>query len=356
MAIHNPEEILKIAAVKNASDVFIISGQPLSYKIDGQIVKHDDEKLMPDDTEAIINKIYELSSDRNLTRVSDGGDDDFSFSIPKVARFRVSAYKQRGTLAAVIRIVAFDLPEPASLGIPPIVLAQGDLKKGLMLVTGPAGSGKSTTLACVIDKINNDFNDHIITMEDPIEYLHRHKKSIVSQREISLDTESYVHALRAALRQAPDVILLGELRDSETIDIAMTAAETGHLVISTLHTVGAANTIDRVIDAFPAEQQGQIRVQLAMVLKSVISQQLVPAIDGGVIPVFEIMLVNDAIKNMIRESKIHQIDSVITSSQAEGMVTMDGSLIKLFKEGKITEETALAFAVQPDLMKRRMSL
>ncbi|MDR0357327.1 MAG: PilT/PilU family type 4a pilus ATPase, partial [Clostridiales Family XIII bacterium] len=300
-------------------------------------------------------EIYALSSQRNISRVKDGGDDDFSFSLPGVARFRVSAYKQRGTLAAVIRVVAFELPDPAALGIPEIVLRQSEKKKGLILVTGPAGSGKSTTLSCMIDRINKTRNTHIITLEDPIEFLHRHNMSIVSQREISLDTDNYVVALRAALRQAPDVILLGELRDSETINIAMTAAETGHLVISTLHTVGAANTIDRIVDAFPANQQGQIRVQLAMVLQSVVSQQLAPSVDETVIPVFEVMLVNDAIRNMIRESKIHQIDSVIASSQAEGMTTMDGSLLKLYNAGRISEITAMSFASQPEWMKKRMA-
>ena len=350
------ETLFKQAAEANASDIYLISGRPLSYKVDGEITPMTEERLMPEDTQSLIEEIYRMSSNRSISRVSEKGDDDFSFSIPGIARFRVSAYKQRGTLAAVIRVVAFDLPDPSTLGIPEVVLKQADKKKGLVLVTGPAGSGKSTTLSCIINQINNNRNAHIITLEDPIEFLHRHNQSIVSQREISLDTSSYVVALRAALRQAPDVILLGELRDSETINIAMTAAETGHLVISTLHTVGAANTIDRIIDAFPANQQGQIRVQLAMVLQSVISQQLVPNTQGHVTPAFEIMIVNDAIRNMIRESKIHQIDSVITSSQAEGMVTMDTNLLKMYKEGHITDLTALAFATQPELMKRKMAL
>ncbi|MDR2486916.1 MAG: PilT/PilU family type 4a pilus ATPase [Clostridiales Family XIII bacterium] len=348
-------ELLKKATTDEASDIYMVSGRPLSYKVGGIIAEMSGERLMPEEAESLLRQIYAASGQRDMARVLGGGDDDFSFSLPGVARFRVSAYKQRGTLAAVIRVVAFDLPDPGSLGIPPVVLAQADKKKGLVLVTGPAGSGKSTTLSCMIDQINKSRNAHIITLEDPIEYLHRHNRSIVSQREISLDTESYVVALRAALRQAPDVILLGELRDSETINIAMTAAETGHLVISTLHTVGAANTIDRIVDAFPAGQQGQIRVQLAMVLQSVVSQQLVRSVDEKVIPVFEIMIVNDAIRNMIRESKIHQIDSVITSSQAEGMVTMDAGLLKLYKEGRISDATATAFATQPELMKKRLS-
>jgi twitching motility protein PilT len=352
----NLEGFLEKAAQDGASDIYLISGRPLSYKVNGTIAEVEKDRLQPDDTFAYIEEIYRLSSNRSLKRVTDNGDDDFSFSLPGVARFRVSAYKQRGTLAAVIRVVAFDLPEPSALGIPDTVLKQAQKKKGLVLVTGPAGSGKSTTLSCMIDQINKTRNAHIITLEDPIEFLHRHGESIVSQREISLDTESYVVALRAALRQAPDVILLGELRDSETINIAMTAAETGHLVISTLHTVGAANTIDRIVDAFPANQQGQIRVQLAMVLQSVISQQLVRSNEEKIIPVFEIMIVNDAIRNMIRESKIHQIDSVITSSQAEGMVTMDASLLKLYKDGQISDTTAIAYSTQPELMRKRLTM
>jgi twitching motility protein PilT len=350
------DSLLKKAADDSASDIYMISGRPLSYKVNGQIVEMNEERLTPEDTAALLQEIYMISGQRDISRVEDGGDDDFSFSLPGVARFRVSAYKQRGTLAAVIRVVAFDLPDPSTLGIPEVVLKLAQKKKGLVLVTGPAGSGKSTTLSCMIDQINKTRNAHIITLEDPIEYLHRHNQSIVSQREITLDTDSYVVALRAALRQAPDVILLGELRDSETIDIAMTAAETGHLVISTLHTVGAANTIDRIVDAFPANQQGQIRVQLGMVLQSVVSQQLIMTTDGTIMPVFEIMIVNDAIRNMIRESKIHQIDSVITSSQAEGMITMDASLVKLCKEGRISETTAVAYATQPELMKKRIAM
>jgi twitching motility protein PilT len=350
----NFEDVLKLVVAAGASDIYLISGRPLSYKLNGVITVMSENRLMPDDTHALIEQIYGMAAGRTLSHVEAHGDDDFSFSLPNVARFRVNTYKQRGTLAAVIRIVAFDLPDPASLGIPEVVLSQSKKRKGLVLVTGPAGSGKSTTLSCIIDEINKTRNSHIITLEDPIEFLHRHNKSIVSQREINLDTESYVTALRAALRQAPDVILIGELRDSETIEIAMTAAETGHLVISTLHTVGAANTIDRVLDAFPPQQQGQIRVQLAMVLQSVISQQLVRSVEEKIVPVFEIMLVNDAIRNMIRESKIHQIDGVITASQADGMVTMDHSLLTLYKEGKIPADTAVAYSSQPELMKKRL--
>lgn len=284
------------------------------------------------------------------------GDDDFSVTVPKLSRFRISIYKQRGSLAAVIRIIPFGIPDYKSLQIPESVMAVAEKTKGLVLVTGPAGGGKSTTLACVIDRINQTREGHIITLEEPIEYLHRNARCAVSQREIGLDTESYLSGLRASLRQAPDVILLGEMRDYETIRTAMTAAETGHLVIATLHTVGAANTIDRIIDVFPANQQQQIRVQLAMVLQTVISQQLVPLEGGGLAPVFEIMHLNSAVRNMVRESKIHQLDALIASSGGEGMVTMDNSLLDLVKQKRISKETAVKFAANTELMEKRMSL
>ena len=224
----------------------------------------------------------------------------------------------------------------------------------MVLVTGAAGSGKSTTLACIIDRINQTRNAHVITLEDPIEYLHHHQHSVVTQREIGHDTASYVDGLRASLRQAPDVILLGEMRDYETIQTAMTAAETGHLLISTLHTIGAANTIDRIIDVFPADGQQQVRVQLAMVLKAVVSQQLVPAADGSLIPAFEIMFVNEAIRSMIRESKIHQIQNVIATSMAEGMVSLDSSLLRYLQQGLITKETCINYSLNPEQMKMRL--
>ena len=349
-------EMLKAAVEKGASDIFIVSGLPLAYKINNSIQNQSEEKLYPDATRRMILEIYELASQRDPKRLLEKGDDDFSFSLVGVSRFRVSTYKQRGSLAAVIRVVKFDLPDPAQLGVPQTVLDLGRLKKVLVLVTGPAGSGKSTTLACMIDLINRSRNCHVITLEDPIEYLHSHKKSVVSQREISNDTESYVTALRAALRQAPNVILLGEMRDYETISTAMTAAETGHLVFSTLHTVGAANTIDRVIDAFPPNQQPQIRVQLSMVLQAVVSQQLIPAKDGSVAPAFEIMKVNGAIRNMIRESKVHQIDTVIYSSAGEGMISMDASILELYRQGKISAEEAMTCAAAPAALAKKMGI
>ncbi|MDL2237767.1 PilT/PilU family type 4a pilus ATPase [Christensenellaceae bacterium OttesenSCG-928-K19] len=349
------EQILKIAADTEASDIFIISGLPLSLKVNNQIQRYQDEVLMPEDTDRIIHELYGLGQ-RSPDRMLETGDDDFSFSMKGVSRYRVSVYRQRGSLATVVRVIAFSLPDPSELGIPDIVLDQGNKSKGLVLVTGPAGSGKSTTLACIIDMINSNYNKHVITLEDPLEYLHRHKKSIISQREIVTDTESYAVALRAALRQAPDVVLLGEMRDHETISIAMTAAETGHLVISTLHTMGATNTIDRIVDAFPPNQQGQIRVQLSMVLQAVVSQQLVQTVDEKIAPAFEVMLCNTAIRNMIREAKTHQIDTAIQSSVAEGMIGMDSSLLQLKEKGIITPDKALLHSVNQEVMRKKLGI
>lgn len=351
----NMTEILTKAKELGASDIFIVSGRPLSYKKGGRIVQFDDERIMPDRTEVLIREIYTLADKREISHFLSSGDDDFSFAVPGLSRFRVSTYMQRGSMAAVIRVITFDLPKASELGIPEQVIDLGKLNKGLVLVTGPAGSGKSTTLACIIDAINSTEEKHIITLEDPLEFLHRHKKSIVSQREISSDTESYIAALRASLRQSPDVILLGEMRDYETISVAMTAAETGHLVLSTLHTLGAANTIDRILDVFPPNQQRQISVQLASVLQGVVCQQLVNTTENAQIPAFEMMTATTAIRNMIRENKIHQIDGLIYSSSADTMFSMDTSLLRLYRAGRISAEEALSHASNPDMLKRKMS-
>ena len=346
-------EFLSIATEKHASDIFIIAGRPLSIKIEGKLSNMGD-RLMPQQTSELIHTLYELAGQRDMSHLLSKGDDDFSFSIPGLSRFRVNAYRQRGSLAAVIRVIAFELPDPEQLHIPREVMSAADYTKGMVLVTGPAGSGKSTTLACLIDRINHTREGHIITLEDPLEYLHRHNKCIVSQREICTDTESYLISLRATLRQSPDVILLGEMRDYETIQTAMTAAETGHLVFSSLHTIGASNTISRIMDVFEPNQQRQVATQLAMILQAVISQQLVPSVSGHNIPVFEVMRLTPAIRNMIRDNKIHQIDGVIASSVQENMLSMDQSLITLFKQGQITRETAFKYASNRDLLQRRL--
>ncbi|MDD6413581.1 MAG: PilT/PilU family type 4a pilus ATPase [Blautia sp.] len=346
-------EYLSYATTNHASDIFIIAGRPLSFKIDGKLSTYG-ERMMPADTESFLRQIYHMANDRNFDSFLETGDDDFSFSIPGLSRFRVNTYRQRGSLAAVIRVIAFELPDPDVLNIPEDVMSAADFTKGMVLVTGPAGSGKSTTMACIVDRINHSREGHIITLEDPLEYLHRHDKCIVSQREICTDTESYLVSLRATLRQSPDVILLGEMRDYETIQTAMTAAETGHLVLSSLHTTGAANTIGRIVDVFEPTQQRQVSIQLSMVLQAVISQQLIPDVNGHTIPVFEVMRLNPAIRNMIRDNKVHQIDGVIASSAHEHMRSMDQSLLELYKQRKITKETALKFASNADMLKRKL--
>ena len=352
--IEKVKQIMKKTIEHGASDIFIIAGRALTCKINGEMVITGQERMMPDETKEIISGIYELAGKRSMEKLIESGDDDFSFSLSGLSRFRVSTYKQRGSLAAVIRIIAFQLPNPEELGIPEEIIRLSDFNNGLVLVTGTAGSGKSTTLACMIDYINKTRADHIITLEDPLEFVHRHNKSIVSQREVNTDTESYITALRAALRQSPDVILLGEMRDYETINTVMTAAETGHLIFSTLHTMGAANTVDRIIDVFPPNQQRQITIQLAAVLQAIVSQQLVPDVDGKQIPVFEIMVLTPAIRNMIRENKVHQIDGIIYSSNNSQLMSTDASLLKYYKQGRITRETALAYATNPDMLGRKL--
>lgn len=349
----NVVSILTLATQSKASDIFIIAGLPFSYKLNGSI-HSEGARLMPKDTETLIHEIYQLAGNRSMEHFLACGDDDFSFAIPNLSRYRVSTYKQRGSLAAVIRVIAFELPDPQELGIPQVVLDLTSVTKGLILVTGPAGNGKSTTLSCLVERINTSRENHIITLEDPIEFLHSHKKSIVSQREISTDTDNYLTALRAALRQSPDVILLGEMRDHETIQTAMTAAETGHLVLSSLHTLGAANTISRIIDVFDPSQQRQIAVQLSMVLRAVVSQQLVPTVDGGMIPAFEIMIMTPAISNMIRDNKIHQIEGIIYTSAKEDMISMDNSLLQLSRSGRIAKETALRYCTNAEMMKKKL--
>ena len=351
----NLQELLEQAVAMHASDVFIMAGLALTCKVDGRMTIMREGKLNPEQSKALVLELCALS-ERDVECIKKMGDDDFSITIPSLSRFRVSIYKQRGSYAAVVRIIPFGIPDYRELAIPEAVMRVAEKTKGLVLVTGPAGGGKSTTLACIIDRINHTREGHIITLEEPIEYLHRNERCAVSQREVGLDTESYLSGLRASLRQAPDVILLGEMRDYETIRVAMTAAETGHLVIATLHTADAASTIDRIIDVFPAGQQQQIRVQLAMVLQTVISQQLVPDVEGKLIPVFEIMQLNNAVRNMIRESKVHQLDAMIAASSSEGMVSMDSSLLELVRTKRIAKETAIHYAANAELMEKRVGM
>ncbi|MBO5034685.1 MAG: PilT/PilU family type 4a pilus ATPase [Oscillospiraceae bacterium] len=347
-------DYLKRAVQDGASDLFIVAGGPVSEKLGKHLMPISEEKVFPRETTKLISELF-ACSERPMDHFQATGDDDFSFSVPGLARFRVNVYRQRGSWAAVVRVVAFDIPNYLDLNIPKAVLDLADVQHGMILVTGTAGSGKSTTQACLIDRINRTREGHIITLEDPIEYLHRNQRSIISQREIATDTQDYLSALRSCLRQAPDVILLGEMRDHETIRTAMTAAETGHLLIATLHTKGAVNTIDRIVDTFPPQQQGQIRAQLGMVLDTVVSQQLLPDVTGELVPAFEIMHINPAIRSMIRDSKTHQIDSAIAAGASEGMISMDQSILNLYHGGRITAETALLYADNPEQLRRKMS-
>lgn len=346
-------DVLRTATENGASDIFIIAGLPVTYKIKGVQQRSDDGIMKPNMIEPLVEEIYQTAR-RSREGFDAGTDDDFSFSVPELGRFRVNIFRQRGSVAAVIRVIRFGIPDPAKLGIPENVLSLADTKTGLVLVTGATGSGKSTTLACMIDRINRSRETHIITMEDPIEYIHQHNKSIVSQREIFIDTPGYMESLRSALRESPDVILLGEMRDYDTISSAITAAETGVLLFSTLHTHSASDTINRIVDVFPANQQTQVRGQLAQLIKGVVCQQLVTTVDGQLTPVFEVMKQTPAIQNMIREGKLHQLDSAMQAAKADGMVTMDEGLLSLYNEHKITKETLLSTCNNYEFMVKRV--
>ncbi|MBU5426691.1 type IV pilus twitching motility protein PilT [Tissierella pigra] len=346
----NVVELVNIATEKKASDIHITVGTPPVLRINGELLVLEGEKLMPQDTKALV---YETLDERTIEELEENGEVDTSFSSPGVGRYRVNAYKQRGSYGMALRIIPLEVPTIDELGLPGVVKDLARLPRGLILVTGPTGSGKSTTLASMIDLINKEKKCHILTLEDPIEYLHKHNKSIVNQREIGIDSNSFANSLRAALRQDPDVILVGEMRDLETISIAITAAETGHLVLSTLHTIGSAKTIDRIIDVFPPHQQQQVRVQFASVVQAIISQQLLPKADGsGRTAAFEVMVATSAIRNLIREEKIHQIDTAIQTGAKFQMQTMDNSLLDLYKKGLITKEIALMQAINQDNIKK----
>lgn len=348
----NIDELLIFAKEQKASDIHISAAAPPKLRIHGKLVELDIEAMTPEDTQ---NMIGPMLTERTAKILREKGETDFSYTVPNHGRYRVNVFRQKGTLAAVLRQIETVIPSPESLGIPPSVVELYKKKRGLVLVTGPTGSGKSTTLASIIDKVNQNLPTHIVTMEDPIEYLHSHKRATVNQREVGLDTLSYANGLRAVLREDPDVILVGEMRDLETISTAITAAETGHLVFSTLHTIGAASTIDRVIDVFPTHQQQQIRVQLAMVLECVVSQQLLPTADGnGRVAAFEVMHSTPAIRSLIREAKTHQIQSTVQTSRAQGMITMDDALYDLYRAGTIERDVALQFAQDINTLRKKI--
>lgn len=341
-------ELLELTVKEGASDLHLTVGISPIIKVNGKLVRLEHEILRPEDTEAYAREILQDAYEKYDAI----GEYDTSYSIHGKGRFRVNIYKQRNSTALAIRVISLDMPTLDSLGYPETLKDICNLKRGLVLVTGPTGSGKSTTLAALINEINSNRESHIITIEDPIEFLHKHNKSIVNQREIGKDTLSYERALKAALRDDPDVILIGEMRDLETISTAITAAETGHLVFSTLHTIGAAKTIDRIVDVFPPHQQEQIKIQLASVLQIIISQQLVETVDGDRNAALEIMVATPAIKNLIREGKTHQIESSIQTGSKYGMRTMDMELANLYREGIITQETAMNSAIDREILSR----
>jgi twitching motility protein PilT len=348
------QELLNKCVELNASDLHITVGIPPTMRINGSLIPYGNDKLTPADTEQYVKEIL---SEEKYKEYLEVGEMDFSYSIKGTGRFRVNIFRQRGSDAMALRMIPLQVPTLEKLDMPPIITELTNKTRGLILVTGPTGSGKSTTLAAMINEINRNRNCHIITLEDPIEYLHKHKKSIVNQREIGYDSKSYASALRGALREDPDVILVGEMRDLETISIAITAAETGHLVLSTLHTIGASKTVDRIVDVFPPHQQQQIKVQLAAVLEGVISQQLIKRADGdGRVCALEIMVTTPAIRNLIREGKTHQIDSAVQTGGKYGMKTMDMSLVELYKKGIISYDDAINHSVDRDIMMRFINL
>lgn len=346
------QELLIHTATIGASDLHITVGSPPICRLNGILHPITDQILMPVDTRKFVTDILDKEQWDEMNRT---GEIDLSISAAGRFRYRVNVYKQKDCYAVALRLVKSDIPDAKELGLSQSVMDLIDNTRGLVLVTGPTGSGKSTTLASMIDLINNTRGEHIITIEDPIEFLHQHKKSIINQREVGRDTNNYANALRAALRQDPDIILIGEMRDLETIEIALRAAETGHLVFSTLHTTGAAKTIDRVIDVFPPHQQTQVRMQLSTTVVGVVSQQLIPRVDKeGRCCAIEVLKSSPAIGNMIREGKTSQVNNIIMTSGQQGMCLMDYSIAGLFKQGKISRESAVKYCQDIDYLNRLM--
>ena len=344
------ETLLEECVKRNASDLHIQVGLPPILRVDGALTPIAGLAAL---TEDVIEKLIFATLDSEQREIlAKDREFDYSFAFGNMARFRVNAFRERGNLAAAFRLIPNKMPTLAELGLPQVVSTFADFPRGLVLVTGPTGSGKSTTLAALIDKINQEKSVHIITIEDPVEFAHKSKKSVIAQREVHFDTFSFARSLKSVLRQDPDVVLLGEMRDLETMQSALTIAETGHLVFATLHTNSAAQSVDRIIDVFPAEQQQQIRMQLASVLMAVCSQRLIPAIGGGRIAACEILVANTAVRSIIREGKTHQLDTAIQTGVNEGMQTMDRTLAKLVHQGTITYDHALEYAVDPVEFKR----
>lgn len=344
------KELLQLTVDRNASDLHIVAGIVPSLRIDGELMGIPNEAVLTPD--AVAEFLKEVLTAEQLERLNVNKEIDFSLPFSDKARFRVNAYTQKGSLAAAFRRIPLEIPALDSLNLPPILHSFANLRQGFVLVTGPTGHGKSTTLAALLNEINATRATHIVTIEDPIEFVFRPNKSIVSQREMRSDTHSWPVALRSVLREDPDVVLVGEMRDYETIAAALTVAETGHLVFATLHTNSAAQTIDRIVDVFPEEQQSQVRLQLSNVIEAVFSQRLVPALGGGRVVAHETMLATTAVKTAIREGKTYQIDSILQTSQEVGMNTIENSLAALVQAGKISLEVAQSYSLRPEQLAR----
>jgi len=350
----NLHEALAKTVETISSDLHITVGLPAMIRTNTVLHPYNDEVLKPEDAEMIVRSIL---SEEQFARLEDVGEIDFSYQIPGLSRFRVNAYKQRGSYGVAFRVITVHIPTLDELGFPEVMKSLAEKSRGLVLVTGPTGSGKSTTLAAMVNHINTYRNCHVITLEEPIEYLHKHGNSMINQREIGSDTSSFASGLRAALREDPDVILVGEMRDLETIATAITAAETGHLVLSTLHTTGAEATIDRVIDVFPPHQQQQVRIQLSSVLEGVVSQLLLPTPDGSQMhAVQEIMIATPAVRNMIRDEKTNQLGSIIQTSSRLGMKSLDQALTEMVKTGMITTEVSYRVALDKTMLAKYLAL
>lgn len=338
-------QLLKASVKQGASDLHIVAGSPPVLRVDGSIVRVKTGDIDADESRKLC---YSILTDQQKSRFEESKSLDFSFGIKNMARFRANIFYQRGAVSGVFRRIPLDVPELSMLGVPKSIEAVTKLNTGLVLVTGPTGSGKTTTIAAIIDKINRERRGHIITLEDPIEYIHPHRNCIVNQREVGSDTDSYANALRYVLRQDPDVCLLGELRDLESIESALVIAETGHLVFATLHTNSAVQTMNRLVGVFPAEQQDRIRIQLSFVLNSVISQRLVPALNGGQTVAAEVLTLTPNIRNLIRENKLHQVYGMMQVGQDKsGMITLNQSLLKLVMKRKISVRSAFEFSADP---------
>lgn len=343
------DDLLRETCERGSSDLHIAVGLPPMFRVDGTLVPSEYQPLRPTDSQRLI---YDILTTDQVQWFEKTRELDFSYAVKGIGRFRVNVYRQRGSLGAALRAIPDQIPSFEQLGLPPILHELCKKHSGLILVTGPTGSGKSTSIACMIDTVNCERAVHIMTMEDPIEYLHRHKKAMVNQRELNTDTDSFDNALRAVLREDPDVILIGEMRDLETIAAALTLAETGHLVFGTLHTRNAPQTIDRVVDVFPPHQQDQIRVQLSNTIEAVVAQQLLPRLGGGRIASIEVMIATSAIRNLIREGKTYQIYSALETGAQFGMQTMDKVLAELYRNGQVVYEEAIARSIDRENFKR----